>query len=58
MGTCPTMIDKAEDREKFSRIIDDLGNSCIYVYIYMYIYVCMYVICEHTYMYRKKHVYT
>ena len=25
MGTCPTMIDKAEDREKFSRIIDDLG---------------------------------
>ena len=25
MGTCPTMIDKAEDREKFSRIIDALG---------------------------------
>ena len=25
MGTCPTMIDKAEDREKFSRIIDSLG---------------------------------
>ena len=25
MGTCPTMIDKAEDREKFSRIIDELG---------------------------------
>ena len=25
IGTCPTQIDKAEDREKFSRIIDDLG---------------------------------
>ena len=25
MGTCPTMIDKAEDRQKFSKIIDDLG---------------------------------
>jgi carbamoyl-phosphate synthase (ammonia) len=25
MGTCPTMIDRAEDREKFSRIIDTLG---------------------------------
>lgn len=25
MGTCPTQIDRAEDREKFSRIIDDLG---------------------------------
>ena len=25
MGTCPTMIDRAEDREKFSRIIDKLG---------------------------------
>ena len=25
MGTCPTMIDKAEDREKFSSIIDALG---------------------------------
>lgn len=25
MGTCPTQIDKAEDREKFSRIIDQLG---------------------------------
>lgn len=25
LGTCPMMIDSAEDREKFSRIIDDLG---------------------------------
>ena len=25
MGTCPTMIDKAEDREKFSKLMDDLG---------------------------------
>jgi len=25
LGTCPTMIDKAEDRQKFSKIIDDLG---------------------------------
>lgn len=25
LGTCPTMIDKAEDREKFSSIIDELG---------------------------------
>lgn len=25
MGTCPTMIDKAEDRQKFSQIIDELG---------------------------------
>jgi carbamoyl-phosphate synthase (ammonia) len=25
MGTCPTMIDRAEDRQKFSKIIDDLG---------------------------------
>ena len=25
MGTSPLMIDRAEDREKFSRIIDDLG---------------------------------
>eukprot|EP00981_Chlorochromonas_danica_P010802 scaffold3414_cov183-Ochromonas_danica.AAC.8 len=25
MGTCPLQIDKAEDREKFSRIIDELG---------------------------------
>jgi carbamoyl-phosphate synthase (ammonia) len=25
MGTCPTMIDKAEDRNKFSTIIDELG---------------------------------
>mmetsp|Transcript_4274 Transcript_4274/g.9425 ORF Transcript_4274/g.9425 Transcript_4274/m.9425 type:complete len:1498 (+) Transcript_4274:202-4695(+) len=25
LGTCPMQIDRAEDREKFSRIIDDLG---------------------------------
>ena len=25
MGTCPTQIDRAENREKFSSIIDDLG---------------------------------
>ena len=25
MGTSPTMIDRAEDRQKFSKIIDDLG---------------------------------